>query len=193
MDVANGGLVPDKFKRGEEMSLYNPAADPSVINGVQEAYGFKIGDLVEYTNPDGMVFAPRIVVGFVQNPDPSFLPENTVYIDSDSPWYPVKPSSLRKIDACEECAPCKGTRTKQDQELNCARWCLNRFALFYQMPIDTAIIHISGKHGAKLNWEVLTNTAVVRVRIRVNRKSILRKRQDKICLPLSQCHMLLSS
>lgn len=118
MGSANCGFVPDKFQRGEKMSLYNPAADPSVINGIQEAYGFKIGDLVEYTNPNGAVFAPHIVVGFVQNPDPSFLPENTVYINSDSPWYPVKPSSLRKIVACEECVPCEGTRTKQDQELN---------------------------------------------------------------------------
>lgn len=78
MGSANCGFVPDKFQRGEKMSLYNPAADPSVINGIQEAYGFKIGDLVEYTNPNGAVFAPHIVVGFVQNPDPSFLPENTV-------------------------------------------------------------------------------------------------------------------
>lgn len=80
------------------MSHYNPANDPAVINGIQEAYGFKIGDEVEYTNPHGVKFGPRIVVGFVQNPDPDFLPDNTVYINSDSPWYPVKPSSLRKIE-----------------------------------------------------------------------------------------------
>ena len=98
------------------MSLYNPAADPSVFNGIQEAYGFKIGDLVEYINPHGMIFAPHIVVGFVQSPDPAFLPENTVYIDSDSPWYPVKPSSLRKI--CTGHALCEGARTKQDKEMN---------------------------------------------------------------------------
>ncbi|WP_195985348.1 hypothetical protein [Clostridium sp. D33t1_170424_F3] len=79
------------------MSLYNPAADPAVINGIQEAYGLKIGDVVEYTNPDGAVFGPHVVVGFVQNPDPDFLPDNTVYIDSDSPWYPVKPENLKKI------------------------------------------------------------------------------------------------
>lgn len=95
------------------MSFYNPAADPSVINGIQEAYGFKIGDLVEYTNPNGAVFAPHVVVGFVQNPDPTFLPENTVYINSDSPWYPVKPSSLRKIGACEGVAPCENANIKQ--------------------------------------------------------------------------------
>lgn len=99
------------------MSLYNPAVDPSVINGIQEAYGFKIGDLVEYTNPYGNVFAPHIVVGFVQNPDPAFLPENTVYIDSDSPWYPVKPSSLRKIDACEGHSHREESTIKQGKDL----------------------------------------------------------------------------
>jgi hypothetical protein len=26
---------------------YNPANDPEVINGIQEAYGFKIGDMTE--------------------------------------------------------------------------------------------------------------------------------------------------
>lgn len=95
------------------MSLYNPAVDPSVVNGIQEAYGFKIGDLVEYTNPYGNVFAPHIVVGFVQNPDPAFLPENTVYIDSDSPWYPVKPSSLRKIGASVGDSSCEREKAQR--------------------------------------------------------------------------------
>ncbi len=79
------------------MSHYNPVNDPAVINGIQEAYGFKVGDKVEYTNLNGVVIAPRTIVGFVQNPDPDFLPNNTVYINSDSPWYPVRPESLRKI------------------------------------------------------------------------------------------------
>ena len=77
---------------------YNPADDPKVINGIQEAYGFKIGDVVEYTNPYGLVFSPYVVVGFVQNPDPDFLPENVVYINSESPWYPVKASALKKCN-----------------------------------------------------------------------------------------------
>jgi hypothetical protein len=79
------------------MSHYNPSDDAAVINGIQEAYGFKAGDIVEYTNPYGLTFAPHKVVGFVQDPNPDLLPDNTVYIDSDSPWYPVKPLSLRKI------------------------------------------------------------------------------------------------
>ena len=93
------------------MSHYNPANDPAVINGTQEAYGFKRGDIVEYTNPDGVKFAPHIVIGFcepekrVHNytiiPSGERVTEEricnrTVYIDSDSPWYPVEPSSLRK-------------------------------------------------------------------------------------------------
>lgn len=59
--------------------------------------GLKIGDLVEYTNPAGIRFGPHKVTDF-RTPVPDFLPENTVYIDSDSPWFPVKPSQLRKLD-----------------------------------------------------------------------------------------------
>jgi len=83
------------------MSHYNPADDPVVVNGIKEAYGFKMGDIVEYTNSYGLKFGPHSIVGFVQNPDPGFLPDNTVYIDSDSPWFPVKPCDLRKITADE--------------------------------------------------------------------------------------------
>lgn len=79
------------------MSHYNPAKDPAIINGIHEAYGLRIGDQVEYTNPNGLTFGPHVVVGFVQNPNQDFLPDNTVYINSDSPWYPVKPSSLKKL------------------------------------------------------------------------------------------------
>ena len=95
------------------MSHYDPASDPGVINGIQEAYGFKIGDLVYYTNPNGLRFGPHRVVGFVQIPAPDFLPDNTVYIDSDSPWYPVKPSSLKKISACEIGDRQEGATAKQ--------------------------------------------------------------------------------
>jgi len=75
---------------------YNPAKDPKVVNGIQESYGFKVGDIVEYTNPHGLKFGPHKIIGFVPDPDPNFLPDNVVYIDSDSPWYPVKASQLKK-------------------------------------------------------------------------------------------------
>ena len=78
--------------------MYDPATDPAVINGIQEAYGFRRGDTVESTTPYGLTFGPHTVIGFVQEPGATSLPENTVYIDSDSPWYPVKPSCLRKIE-----------------------------------------------------------------------------------------------
>ena len=95
------------------MNTYNPARDPDVINGIQEAYGLKRGDKVEYTNPDGGIFGPHVVIGFCEPETRLFeytiLPsgergseqrtcERTVYIDSDSPWFPVEPSSLRKIE-----------------------------------------------------------------------------------------------
>lgn len=81
--------------------MYNPAEDPAVINGIQEAYGFRRGDAVEYTNPYGLAFGPHTVIGFVREPGATSLPENTVYIDSDSPWCPVKPSSLRRVESDE--------------------------------------------------------------------------------------------
>ena len=80
---------------------YNPANDPKVVNGIQEAYGFKVGEDVEYTNPQGVKFGPRRIIGFVPDPDPDFLPDNLVYINSDSPWYPVKVSQLKKYKMCE--------------------------------------------------------------------------------------------
>ncbi|MFR1698776.1 MAG: hypothetical protein ACLSU9_10930 [Anaerovoracaceae bacterium] len=83
------------------MSHYNPAEDPAITGGIQEAYGFKRGALVEYTNEFGVKFGPHIVVGFVQKPDPNFLPNRTVYIDDDSPWFPVPPDSLKKIKSKE--------------------------------------------------------------------------------------------
>jgi hypothetical protein len=72
---------------------YNPADDPSVVGGIQKAHGFKAGDIVEYTNPNGITFGPHVVVGFAQDPNS----DRTVYIDSDSPWFAVKPRSLNKI------------------------------------------------------------------------------------------------
>jgi hypothetical protein len=78
-------------------SLYDPASDPAVINGIQEAYGFKIGDKVEYTNPDGGKFGPHTVIGFVQNPTEN-LHGRAVYIDFDSPWFPVEPLSLKILN-----------------------------------------------------------------------------------------------
>jgi hypothetical protein len=90
---------------------YDPAKDPEVINGVQEAYGFKRGDKVIYTNPNGCEFTFN-VTGF-REPEkrthtytkiPSgervteeIVCSRTVYIDSNSPWFPVDPARLRKV------------------------------------------------------------------------------------------------
>jgi hypothetical protein len=85
------------FDISQEHKLYNPAFDPEVTNGIQEAYGFAVGDVVEYTNSDDVKLGPYTIVGFVQNPDPNFRPDATVYISSDSPWFSVSPSSLNLL------------------------------------------------------------------------------------------------
>ena len=94
------------------MGHYNPAKDSAVINGIHEAHGFKRGDIVEYTNPQGVIFAPHIVIGFCkperrthnytllstgESITEKIICSRTVYINSDSPWFPVDPASLRKI------------------------------------------------------------------------------------------------
>jgi hypothetical protein len=77
---------------------YNPANDPAVTGGIQEAYGFKRGDKVEYTNDHGAKFAPHTVIGFVKDPPKtSYEYTRMVYIDIDCPWFPVDPASLRKL------------------------------------------------------------------------------------------------
>jgi len=95
------------------MSHYNPANDPAVINGIQEAYGFKRGDKVMFTNDDGCVFGPHTVIGFrepekrIHNYTELYSGERrtegkvcnrTVYIDYDCYWFPAKPENLTKIE-----------------------------------------------------------------------------------------------
>jgi hypothetical protein len=62
---------------------------------------FALGDQVMFTNDNGVTFGPKTITGF-REPDPDFLPDRTIYIDSDSPWFPVKPEQLRKVGSPEE-------------------------------------------------------------------------------------------
>lgn len=57
---------------------------------------FKIGDTVQYTNDQGVVFAPRKIIGYCK-PESEFN-GRFIYINSDSPWFPVRPESLVKIN-----------------------------------------------------------------------------------------------
>lgn len=87
------------------MKFYNPAKDPAVVNGVQEAFGLKVGDKVTFTNDYGVTFAPRVVVGFVPDFELDNQQERSVYINSDSPWFPVRPSSLKKMSDSDQAIP----------------------------------------------------------------------------------------
>lgn len=60
-------------------------------------HDFKIGDIVEYTNENGVKFSPRKITGFRKPNPPDFLPERTIYINGDAHWFPVKPQELKKI------------------------------------------------------------------------------------------------
>jgi hypothetical protein len=73
--------------------------------------GFEIGDFVEFTNDNGVKFYPLRITGFRESV-PDYLPEHTVYIDSNSPWMPVKPSSLRKIEITKDSQASSVSRQK---------------------------------------------------------------------------------
>jgi len=54
----------------------------------------KIGDKVIYTNPNGVVIRrPYTVMGFCEEKGTIF--EGRVYVDSDSPWYPIEANRLK--------------------------------------------------------------------------------------------------
>lgn len=63
------------------------------INILEEMGGFKAGDLVEYTNENGVKFTKQIL-GFRTDYQ---IPKNTVYLDKDSYWFCVPISSIKPI------------------------------------------------------------------------------------------------
>lgn len=53
---------------------------------------FKIGDIVKFTNDYGVEFGPHKVLGYTTPED--VLHGRFIHIDTDAPWFPVKPESL---------------------------------------------------------------------------------------------------
>ena len=89
-----------RFYQGQtiEPQIYKSQADrwnerdDVVMSEPHRECEWKVGDTVKFTNDYGVEFGPRRVVGFTK-------PENElhgrfVYIDSDSPWFPVNPEQL---------------------------------------------------------------------------------------------------
>ena len=71
-------------------------ADNQMVGKPTRPCGLKVGDVVKFTNDYGVEFEPRLVIGFT-------TPENElhgrfVHINTDSPWFPVPPGSLTKIN-----------------------------------------------------------------------------------------------
>lgn len=56
---------------------------------------FSVGDKVSFVNDYGVRFDGHKVVGF----DLVQLCGRFIYIDNDSPWMPVRPDHLRKVEA----------------------------------------------------------------------------------------------
>lgn len=85
---------------GEGNTILNEAgSNASKMNDTT----LKIGDKVTYTNPNGVIFPNHTITGFCEKT--SWGAE--VHIDGETPWYPVKASSLsvEKIQYIESTIP----------------------------------------------------------------------------------------
>lgn len=57
--------------------------------------GFQLGDVVTFTNDEGVEFHGYHIIGF--RPRSDFRPRATVYLDKDSWWFPVEPACLTLV------------------------------------------------------------------------------------------------
>lgn len=78
-------------------------AKNEMVNEPSKPCDFKVNDIVTFTNDYGVSFHSLRVIGFTK-------PEHEVngrfiHIDSDSPWFPVKPESLKLLHKPIELAP----------------------------------------------------------------------------------------
>lgn len=70
-------------------------ADNEMVSTPPKQCEFTVGTSVMFTNDYGVQFGPHRVIGFAK-------PEHEqhgrfIHIDSDSPWFPVKPESLKAV------------------------------------------------------------------------------------------------
>lgn len=73
--------IEQKFYENNEM-----------VNTPPEPCEFKLGDNVKFTNDYGVSFEPHKIIGFTK-PEHK-LHGRFIHIDTDAPWFPVKPESL---------------------------------------------------------------------------------------------------
>ena len=79
-------------------------ADNNMVNVPPRPCDFKVGDFVKFTNDYGVEFILHRVIGFTKIEDE--LHGRFVHIDTDSPWFPVKPESLEKINVDDVVTDC---------------------------------------------------------------------------------------
>lgn len=75
-------------------------ADNEMVDAPPKPCEFKVGDVVKFTNDYWVEFEPHKVIGFTK-------PENElhgrfIHIDTDCPWFPVKPESLTILKKCQD-------------------------------------------------------------------------------------------
>ncbi len=76
---------------------FNQWAASKNIELVPEADGFKVGDVVTFTNDYGVVFHDLVIKGI--DKDTSFYGRR-FYIFDDCYWFPAHPNSIKKLNQC---------------------------------------------------------------------------------------------
>jgi len=72
---------------------FNQWASKRNINLIDQLEGFKVGDIVTFKNEFGVKFHNLKILG-IQS-DASFY-DRQIFLDTDSYWFPHKPSELTK-------------------------------------------------------------------------------------------------
>lgn len=78
----------ETWKTPEEKFYENNA----MVNDPPEPCEFKVGDIVKFTNDYGIEFFPHKIIGFTKPEDKLY--GRFIHINTDCPWFPVKPGSL---------------------------------------------------------------------------------------------------
>lgn len=77
----------------ETPEQFNEWANKRDLELIQELDGFRVGDIVTYTNEFGISFENRLIVGISKT---NLFYDRRFYIAKDAYWFPVKTEEIQK-------------------------------------------------------------------------------------------------
>ena len=97
-DHKHGSAPSVNCEIGRDTEMHNNTmearfyADNEMVNTPPQPCDWKVGDVVKFTNDCGVEFEPLRIIGFAK-PEHE-LHGRFVHLDTDAPWFPVRPESL---------------------------------------------------------------------------------------------------